>query len=147
MHIVRTAVSRGSSDGVAFEGEGGETVTVTLSGREQQTDEELVETARAVLLQVARFGMPEEFSVPAGGSHHRYALEYRDKDAVLTIPPVDLPNLAAVRAEIRQSAKDLWKDALSNSESPTGWAVRARDETGAIVASIDFEEVRHEPVE
>ncbi len=149
MHIVGTVVTRGPHSDIKFQGEEGESVTVTLPDRERQTDEQLMEEARDVLAQVARSGMAEDAAVaPVRGEvRSRYTLEYRDGDVVQTIPPVDLPDLDAVRAEVRQSAMDLWRDALSNSESPAGWAVRARDETGAIVASIDFEELRHEPVD
>lgn len=146
MHIFGTVVTRGPRSDVKFEGDHGESVTVSLTDRQRQTDEQLMEEARDVLLQAARFRTPETMSVP-GRSHGCYLLEYRDGDTVQTIPPVDLPDLDAVRAEIHQSAMDLWKDALSNAQSPTGWAVRARDETGTIVASIDFEQLRHEPAE
>lgn len=144
MHILTRVVSPGLGNVVEFRVGDGQMVTVTMSDREQQTDEQLVETARAILLKVAHSDMPDIGSVTGAAAKHCYALEYRDGDEVLTIPPVDLPDLDAVRAELRQSAIDLLKDALSHAGFPTGWAVRARDETGAIVASIDFEEVRHE---
>lgn len=148
MHIVRTVVTRGEQSDVRFEGDHGESVTVTLADRQRRTDDQLMLEARDVLLQAARY-VPDD--VPFAPGRNRalqcYILEYRDGDEVLAIPPVDLPDLDAVRAEIRQSAMDLWKDALSNAKSPTGWAVRAKDASGAIVASIDFDELQHEPVE
>ncbi|WP_413813940.1 DUF6894 family protein [Mesorhizobium sp. Root695] len=43
---------------------------------------------------------------------------------------------------MRRSAEDLWRDALSNNRAPTGWAVRARDAQGTVVASIDYSELQ-----
>ena len=151
MEVVDTHVFRvGDAHLVEFQGEGGEQIRVTLAaGTYPVSDDELVESAKAVLVQVATFGveqrtptgvvdMTDERSVDADS----YTLEYQDDGQARQVAGIRLPHLAAVEEEVRRSAEDLWRDALSNNRVPTGWAVRARDANGIIVASIDYSELQ-----
>jgi hypothetical protein len=59
------------------------------------------------------------------------------------MPGISMPNLQSVQDEVNRSAEDLWKDALDKSEAPVGWAVRARDASGEIVATWTYEDKKH----
>jgi hypothetical protein len=154
MEIVGTRVIQGrEADLVEFQGEGGEQVRVTLAtGGNPRTEEQLIDAAKVVLVQIATFGMmpeaPQEgpepvaqdFSEPVDADN--YTLEYQDAGLVRQMADIKLPHLGAVKEEVRRSAQDLWRDARDNNRSPTGWAVRARDANGTIVASIDYSELQ-----
>ena len=150
MEIVDTRVHQGrEAHLVEFQGEGGEQVRVTLAaGETPRSDEQLVDAAKVVLVQIATFGVdseaPQDNLEPVAQNSNEpvdadgYTLEYQDGGLVRQMADIKLPHLGAVKEEVRRSAEDLWRDALDNNRSPTGWAVRARDARGAIVASIDY---------
>lgn len=145
MQILETIVDNGPFPTVRFVGEGGEAVSVSLAFEASLDDAQLIAKAKVFLLHAANFEGAE-----AGPSADRpetvrdssYTLEYRDNGQVRDLAGLTFPTLDAVLEECRRSADDLWQDALSRSEAPVGWAVRARDATGEIVASVDYEDVR-----
>lgn len=61
---------------------------------------------------------------------------------VRIMPGITLPNLGAVQEEVNRSGEDMWKDALDKPETPVGWAVRARNDRGDIVATCTYEELQ-----
>ena len=138
---------------VEFQGEGGEQVQVTLAaGYSKRTDEQLVDAAKVMLVQVATFGVgadsPQDNPDPVVQNLNEpavdadsYTLEYQEGGIVRQMPNIKLPHLGAVQEEVRRSAEDLWRDAADDNRSPNGWAVRARDAQGTIVASIDYSEL------
>ncbi|UVK54912.1 hypothetical protein DBIPINDM_001389 [Mesorhizobium sp. AR02] len=154
MEVVDTRVLQGQDAHlVEFQGEGGEQVRVTLAaGETARTDEQLVDAAKVVLVQIATFGSdtatPADNPEPVGQNYDApvdadsYSLEYEDDGVVRQLPGIKLPHLGAVEAEVRRSAEDLWRDALDNNRAPTGWAVRARNAQGTIVASVDYSELQ-----
>ena len=150
MQVLETEVRRGgATPTVAFHGEGGESVAVTLANGIDLDDRALIEKARATLVQVARFGSIDRTSVGSALSEEapadqQYTLEYQDRGEVRTVSGVSLDGLGLVKEECRRSAKDLWEDALSRGDAPVGWAVRARDQNGEIVASVEFEDLQQE---
>jgi hypothetical protein len=149
MQVLETEVRRGgATPTVAFHGEGGESVAVTFAKGMELDDRALVEKARATLVQVARFGEMDHGirqALPADAKPpQHYTLEYQDKGEVRTVSGVLLDSLELVEGECQRSAKDLWEDALSRGEAPVGWAVRARDQNGEVVASVDFEDLQQE---
>lgn len=62
MELIDTRVlHQAGADWVEFHGEGGESVRVTLAaGDRNRTDDETINAAKAVLVQVATFGMADE---------------------------------------------------------------------------------------
>lgn len=143
MEIIDTTVSDGGSHRtMRLLGQGGESVSVTLTAREEETDDEFIARAKAMLVQAGTFTEEMPTDRPDHLRPERYALEYLDKGEVRIMPGVELPSLEALQEEVMRSARDLWTDALSRQEAPTGWAVRARDASGEIVASVDFEEIQ-----
>lgn len=153
MEIIDTRVLQGQEAHlVEFQGEGGEQVRVTLAaGYSKRTDEQLVDAAKVMLVQAATFGLAQDSQqnnlVPAVQDLNEpvdadsYTLEYQEGGIVRQMINIKLPHLGAVQEEVRRSAEDLWRDAVDDNRSPTGWAVRARDAQGTIVASIDYSEL------
>lgn len=154
MEIVDTRVLQGRDVHlVEFQGEGNEQVRVTLAaGYSKRTDDQLIDAAKAMLVQVATFGVdlgsPQDNPDPVVQDLNRpaldadsYTLEYQEGGIVRQMPNIKLPHLGAVEEEVRRSAEDLQRDAVADNRSPTGWAVRARDAQGTIVASIDYSEL------
>ena len=134
-----------SNNVVEFRGEGGDNITVTVAQQGILSPEELIEKSKVMLLHAAKFGVDEENSAerPMADAGDAYRLEYHDNGEIREVGGLVFPNLDAVRDECRRSAQDLWKDALSRGEAPVGWAVRARNRRGDIVASVDFSELQH----
>jgi hypothetical protein len=126
---------------VEFLGEGGEAVTVTIiPGDDGREDADLIETAKQMMVQVVAFDRP---ALGIGEeSTDLYTFEYQDKGVIRIMPGITLPHLQAVEEEVRRSAKDLWRDALDNSVAPVGWAVRARNASGDVVATCSYEEIQ-----
>lgn len=145
MELIDTVVHRNTSDSVVeFVGEGGEAVSVIIaSGYEGKADDELVETAKLMMVQIVAFERPDVgIQQTAAASSDLYSFEYQDKGVIRVMPGISLPNLQAVQDEVNRSAEDLWKDALDKSEAPVGWAVRARDASGEIVAMCTYEDIQ-----
>lgn len=150
MQVLETSVDYSEvSPIVVFRGEGGELITVRMAANAPTSEEDVITAAKAMLVQVATVSdaSPLQKEQPDIDREAIYTLEYRDKHAVRSVPSVVLPNLEAVREEVMRSAVDLWGYALTRQEAPTGWAVRARDKVGNIVAVVDFEEARDQRAE
>jgi hypothetical protein len=152
MHILETVVSRQAVPVVEFRGEGGEQVAVTLAAPELMLDDQtLIAKAKTMMARLggAEVLQPVETFGLAGepGRDRTYTLEYQDKGIVRALGGLSFPTVEAVAVECRRSAEDLWQDALSRGEAPVGWAVRARDGNGTIVATVDFAEFQNGPVE
>ena len=130
---------------VEFRGEGGDNIVVTVAQQAVLSPEELIQKSKVMLLHAAKFGVGEENSgeqrIADAGDEYR--LEYHDNGEIREVGGLVFRHLDAVRDECRRSAQDLWKDALSRGEAPVGWAVRARDRRGDIVATVDFSELQH----
>ncbi|WP_136620814.1 MULTISPECIES: DUF6894 family protein [Mesorhizobium] len=144
MELINTVVRRNTFGNVVeFLGEGGEAVSVTIASGGGRADDELVETAKQMMVQIVAFDRAD-IGVPqtAEGSAQVYTFEYQDKGIVRVMPGISLPNLKAVQDEVNRSAEDLWKDALDKAEAPVGWAVRARDAGGEIVATCTYEDIQ-----
>lgn len=144
MELMNTVVRRHTFGNVVeFLGEGGETVSVTIAaGYEGRRDDELVEAAKQMMIQIVAFDRPDVEIPDTGGSSELYTFEYQDKGIIRAMPGISLPNLKAVQDEVNRSAEDLWKDALEKSEAPVGWAVRARNASGEIVAICTYEDIQ-----
>ena len=71
-----------------------------------------------------------------------YTFEYQDKGVIRVMQGILLPDLHAVQQEVRRSAEDLWRDSLDNAVAPVGWAVRARNSSGDIVATCSYDEIQ-----
>ncbi|MBA1144482.1 DUF6894 family protein [Mesorhizobium neociceri] len=129
---------------VEFRGQGGENIIVTVAQQAILSPEELIAKSKIMLLHAATFGVDEENSrerrIADAGDEYR--LEYHDNGEIREVGGLVFPDLDAVRDECRRSAEDLWKDALSRGEAPVGWAVRARDRRGDIVATVDFSDLQ-----
>ncbi|QKC98305.1 DUF6894 family protein [Mesorhizobium sp. NZP2298] len=134
---------------VEFRGEGGDNILVTVAQQAALSPEELIEKSKIMLLHAAKFSVDEESArkqlIPDAGDEYR--LEYHDDGEIREVAGLVFPSLDAVRDECKRSAEDLWKDALSRGDAPVGWAVRARDRSGDIVASVDFSELQHASAE
>jgi len=148
MQILETVVENGPFPTVRFVGEGGEAISVSLAYDGALDDVQLIAKAKVLLLHAAAF---DEDSGAADASMRSqlesgraasYTLEYQDKGQVRELAGLSFPTLQAVLDECRRSAADLWQDALSRGETPVGWAVRAKDASGAVVATVDYEDVR-----
>ncbi|KRB23842.1 hypothetical protein ASD99_29610 [Mesorhizobium sp. Root695] len=107
MEVVDTRVVQGgNSHLVEFQGEGGEQVRVTLaSGTYPISDQELIESAKAMLVQVATFGTDLQTSQPSAADGppdaqpvdaDSYTLEYQDDGQVRQMADIRLPHLGAV---------------------------------------------------
>ena len=145
MQILDTVVERGDPIAVRFVGEGGESIAVTLRTTAVWSDDEAIARAKVMLLHAARFqeGLAADAApLPAAPGDPSYTLEYLENGQVRQLPAATFPSLAAVTEECARSAEDLWRDALSKSEAPTGWAVRARDQAGELVATVTYEDAR-----
>ncbi|MER9162298.1 hypothetical protein [Mesorhizobium sp. M0715] len=57
MQMMEIVVSRDQAPVVEFRGEGGEFITVTLQAGHSLPDDELIAKAKAMMVQVAQFGM------------------------------------------------------------------------------------------
>ncbi|MBZ9773305.1 hypothetical protein [Mesorhizobium sp. CO1-1-8] len=57
MQMMEIVVSRDGTPVVEFRGEGGETITVTLQAGHILPDDELIAKAKAMMIQVAQFGV------------------------------------------------------------------------------------------
>ncbi|WP_027062428.1 DUF6894 family protein [Mesorhizobium loti] len=140
MQLIETTVHRNTVVNVVeFVGEGGEAISVSLSANGKE-DAELIETAKQMMAQLIAFdrqdtGRGEE-------SAELYTFEYQDRGVVRVMLGISLPDLHAVQQEVRRSAEDLWRDALDNAVAPVGWAVRARNSSGDIVATCSYDEVQ-----
>ncbi|MCV3210000.1 hypothetical protein OHD62_19345 [Mesorhizobium sp. YC-39] len=144
MELMNTVVRRDISGNVVeFLGEGGEAVSVTIApGYEGKADNELVETAKQMMVQIVAFGRPTVGIPVSRAPSELYTFEYQDKGIVRIMAGISLPNLKAVQDEVNRSAEDLWRDALDKAEAPVGWAVRARNASGEIVAACTYEELQ-----
>ncbi|MFI0847336.1 DUF6894 family protein [Mesorhizobium sp. IMUNJ 23232] len=143
MEILATiVVDQGNHRCLELRGEGGESIKVTLTSRPPETSEECTARAKAILIQAATVHQAPNMGFTEHPQPQWFALEYLDKGEVRVMPGVEFPSVEAVQGEVMRSAKDLWTDALSREETPTGWAVRARDSNGNVVASVAFEELQ-----
>ena len=143
MEILATiVVDQGNHRCLELRGEGGESIKVTLTSRPPEISEEFTARSKAILIQAATVHQAPNIGLTEHPQPQRFALEYLDKGEVRVMPGVEFPSVEAVRGEVMRSAKDLWTDALSRQEAPTGWAVRARNSKGEVVASVDFEEIQ-----
>ncbi|MGX9146334.1 DUF6894 family protein [Mesorhizobium sp. 128a] len=141
MQLVDTVVHRRTpNDVVEFVGEGGEAISVTMKPKEGKDDAALVEAAKLLLVQVVAFDGPVIGS--AAKDSDVYTFEYQDKGVIRVMPGISLPTHQSVEDEVKRSAEDLWRDALERAEAPVGWAVRARNSNGDIVASCSYEELQ-----
>jgi hypothetical protein len=141
MQLVNTVVHRRTpNDVVEFVGEGGEAISVTMKPKESKDDAALVETAKLLMVQLVAFDGP--VVEDAAKDQDIYTFEYQDKGIVRVMPGISLPSRQAVEDEVKRSAEDLWRDALDRAEAPLGWAVRARNSNGDIVASCSYEELQ-----
>ncbi|ESZ25326.1 hypothetical protein [Mesorhizobium sp. L2C084A000] len=59
MQMMEIVVSRDQAPVVEFRGEGGEWITVTLQAGHSLPDDELIAKAKAMMIQVAQFGMDQ----------------------------------------------------------------------------------------
>ncbi|RUT84984.1 MULTISPECIES: hypothetical protein [unclassified Mesorhizobium] len=59
MQIMGIVVSRDQAPIVEFRGEGGECITVTLQAGHTLPDDQLIAKAKAMMIQVAQFGMDQ----------------------------------------------------------------------------------------
>ncbi|RWC26025.1 hypothetical protein [Mesorhizobium sp.] len=129
---------------VEFRGQGGDNIIVTVAQQAILSPEEMIAKSKIMLLHAATFAVDEENSreqrIADAGDEYR--LEYHDNGEIREVGGLFFPDLDAVRDECRRSAEDLWKDALSRGEAPVGWAVRARDRRGDIVATVDFSDLQ-----
>lgn len=140
MQLIETTVHRNTVvDVVEFVGEGGEAISVSLAANEKE-DAELIETAKQMMAQLIAFDRQD--TGRAEESAELYTFEYQDRGVVRVMPGISLPDLHAVQQEVRRSAEDLWRDALDNAVAPVGWAVRARNSRGDIVATCSYDEVQ-----
>ncbi|WP_095203418.1 DUF6894 family protein [Mesorhizobium carmichaelinearum] len=140
MQLIETTVHRNTVvDVVEFVGEGGEAISVSLAANGKE-DAELIETAKQMMAQLIAFDRQD--TGRAEESAELYTFEYQDRGVVRVMPGISLPDLHAVQQEVRQSAEDLWRDALDNAVAPVGWAVRARNSSGDIVATCSYDEVQ-----
>ena len=145
MELVDTVVRRDALRNIVeFLGEGGEAVSVTIAaGYEGKPDDELVATAKEMMVQLLAFDLTNVGTPQAAEQASQvYTFEYQDKGVVRAMPGISLPSLRAVQEEVNRSAEDLWKDALDRAEAPVGWAVRARDASGEIVAICNYEDIQ-----
>jgi hypothetical protein len=145
MELMNIVVRRNTfSNVVEYLGEAGEAVSVTIAaGYEGRADDELVEAAKQMMVQIVAFDRPDVGIPYTGeGPSEPYTFEYQDKGVIRVMPGISLPNLKAVQDEVNRSAEDLWRDALDKSEAPVGWAVGARDASGEIVATCTYEDIQ-----
>ncbi|BCG86531.1 hypothetical protein MesoLj113c_26410 [Mesorhizobium sp. 113-3-9] len=145
MQILETIVDNGPFPTVRFLGEGGEAISVSLAFEASLEDAQLIAKAKVLLLHAAGFENPETGHTadrPEPVRDASYTLEYRDNGQVRDLAGLTFPTLDAVLEECRRSADDLWQDALSRGHAPVGWAVRARDAKGDIVATVEYEDIR-----
>jgi len=148
MQVLETVVEKGAFPTVRFLGEGGESISVSLPFETAMDDEQLVAHAKVMLLHAAQFDEAGQGELADGSLTEpaenpvSYTLEYQDKGEVRNMTGLSFPTVEALTAECIRSATDLWQDALSRGDAPLGWAVRARDPNGEIVASVDYEDVR-----
>ncbi|WP_192180676.1 DUF6894 family protein [Mesorhizobium amorphae] len=145
MELVNTLVSRSTSEHVVkFLGEGGEAVSVTMAtGDQVREDAEIIEKAKQMLVQIVAFDQPDVgTAAPEESEAGVYTFEYQDHGVVRIMPGISLPSRQAVQDEVKRSAEDLWKDALDKLEAPVGWAVRARDSHGEVVATCSYEDIQ-----
>ncbi|UVK57374.1 hypothetical protein DBIPINDM_008315 (plasmid) [Mesorhizobium sp. AR02] len=128
MQLVDTVVHRRSPhDVVEFVGEGGEasyTRDDERRGKQRRRSFERLDVGGADV------------------ASDLYTFEYQDKGVMRVMPGISLPTHQAVQDEVNRSAEDLWRDALDKAEAPVGWAVRARNSKGDIVASCSYEELQ-----
>lgn len=141
MQLVETVVRRRTpNDVVEFVGEGGEAISVTMNAEEGKDDAALVETAKLLMVQMVAF---ERLDIGrADEAPGLYTFEYQDKGVIRVMPGISLPSQQSIQDEVNRSAEDLWRDALDKAEAPVGWAVRARNSNGDIVASCSYEELQ-----
>ncbi|MCQ8873647.1 hypothetical protein NP945_17575 [Mesorhizobium sp. LMG17149] len=59
MQMMGIVVSRDQAPIVEFRGEGGESITVTLQAGHTLPDDQLIAKAKAMMIQVAQFGMDQ----------------------------------------------------------------------------------------
>ncbi|TGU93137.1 hypothetical protein EN794_032255 [Mesorhizobium sp. M00.F.Ca.ET.151.01.1.1] len=146
MQIVATTVDHAGTPVVEFQGEGGEQIAVTLDVPTTLSDGELIARAKVMLLHAAQFedGAPNGPSEPNNREASLYTLEYQEKGRIRAVTGLSFPSVQAAAEECKRSAEDLWQDALSRGEAPLGWAVRARDEHGTVVATVDFADLQRE---
>jgi uncharacterized protein DUF6894 len=151
VQVVTTIVARGDTPTVEFRGEGGENVAVTLAPASAMSDEELIAKAKVMLLHAAALDEKNEAKEPASssgaGETGLYTLEYQDKGKLRSVSGLSFASEEALLDECKRSAEDLWQDALSRAEAPVGWAVRARDHRGNMVASVNFEDIQRAAAE
>ena len=140
MQLIDTTVHRNTVVNVVeFVGEGGEAISVSLLANDKD-DAELIETAKQMMAQLIAF-QPPAAGIGEDGAD-LYTFEYQDKGVIRVMPGISLPDLKAVQQEARRSAEDLWRDALDSAVAPVGWAVRARNASGDIVATCSYDEVQ-----
>ncbi|PBB24018.1 MULTISPECIES: hypothetical protein [unclassified Mesorhizobium] len=145
MQILETVVENGPFPTVRFLGEGGEAISVSLAYDNALDDVQLIAKAKVLLLHAATFDETSPAddarmrSQPESGRDASYTLEYQDKGHVQELAGLSFPTLQAVLAECRRSAADRWQDARSRGEAPVGWA---KDASGAVVATVDYEDFR-----
>ena len=142
MQLIDTVVHRNTvANVVEFLGEGGEAVSVTtVSSGEAKEDTDLIERAKQMMVQLVAFDRPD---IGIGEDNSAlYTFEYQDKGVIRVMLGILLPDLHAVQQEVRRSTEDLWRDALDNAAAPVGWAVRARNSSGDIVATCSYDEVQ-----
>jgi hypothetical protein len=163
MQILRTDIDRTTAPSgepvwrVLFSGEGGDRVVVDMAGVTMPGDDKAVlERAKAILVQTATFGLAsndydassngnfDEITVTTGNSSEGgiYIFEYRDGEGSRQVPPSRMPSFEAAREEALRCAIDLLVDLRPGNDDLTGWLVRLRDQSGALLGEIDIEEAQ-----
>lgn len=132
----------GETISVEFSRTGGTSVLVTL---ESVGAADPIAMARIVMTEASECSAsPDEdaFSATMSEVQHStgFTLEYRDGGAVRRLEGIDLPSLDAARAEALRSASDLVRDDVDQDQND--WAVRIRDATGEIIASVSWRQAK-----
>jgi hypothetical protein len=161
MQVVETLVIRANGElTVEFTGEGGDVINVHFANAgEPAGDAEAIEKARAVMVQVATFeesagadevdaASPDEIDpvydigrrdVP--GAEVTCVLEYMEAGQINRTEQVTLPSMEATAAEVERSAIHV-VESFGTPDDLQGWAVRAVDADGNVLALITFEQAR-----
>lgn len=150
MQIVGTKVSQATAATgeqivrLVFQGEGGERIAVDMASgdRTDDTEQDVLERARVMLVQTATFGIGKRSSydgasVPSAPVSETFVFEYREGDGSRHASAI-MPGAAAARAEAMRSAIDLIDETTEYNKDL--WLIRVYDESGALVCSIDADE-------
>lgn len=159
MQIIRTEVAQATASSgepvlrVTFCGEGGDCITVDMTGVQPDSDEKALGRAKAILVQTATFGLAaNEYEAESNGNFDEvavtatndekgsvYVFEYRDGNSNWRVPPARMPSLNVARKEAVRGAVDLLAD-LRSGTGLSGWLIRVRGEDGTLLHTVDVQE-------